>query len=238
MKSKSVIDMCGNQLLNAVLENKAAAAAPENPAAGSVFWDTTNSCLKIYNGSEWINYNPLDAYSFARAAEGVLQILRYKNSGGAPVVENVNIVDTSAFEAAGAAAQAYASARSYIDSEISKLLGGTPSAALDTIFELAKAVEDNQDLIESLQALVTNGVHKSKVFCPALTSSSGVCSWVCAHGLTLSGNDSSVLCDVYDSSTQEKVLCDIQVNSVANVIIRIASETTIASGTYYAVFVG
>ena len=239
IKAKSGIDLCNNQLLNAVLENKAAASAPENPVAGSLYWDTTNNCLKIYNGEKWVNYNPLDAYKFSKNSEGILQIMRYINPSTAPTVETVELVDTSAFDTAGAAAAAYADAKLYTDNKISKLLGGTPSEALDTLKELADAVEENQDLIASLQALVTNGVHKSKVLCPALTPSSGVCTWVCNHGLTLNSwaNDNTVLCDVY-TSAGEKVLCDISINSAANVIIKIASDTTITAGSYYALFVG
>lgn len=239
IKAKSGIDLCNNQLLNAVLENKAAASAPENPVAGSFYWDTTNNCLKIYNGAKWVNYNPLDAYEFTVVTDGVLQILRYINSSTAPTVEAIKIIDTSKFDTAGMAAQAYADARSYTDSQINKLLGDAPPEALDTLKELADAVEENQDLIASLKALVTNGVHKSKVLCPALTPSSGVCTWVCNHGLTLNSwaNDNTVLCDVY-TSVGEKVLCDISINSAANVIIKIASNTTITAGSYYALFVG
>ena len=239
IKAKSGIDLCNNQLLNAVLENKAAASAPENPVAGSLYWDTTNNCLKIYNGAKWVNYNPLDAYEFTVVTDGVLQILRYINSSTAPTVENLTIVDTSKFDTAGAAAAAEAAAKLYTDNKISNLLGGTPSEALDTIYELAAAIEENQDLISSLQQLVRTGVEKSKVSCPALTPSSGVCTWVCNHGLTLNSwaNDNTVLCDVY-TSTGEKVLCDISINSAANVIIKIASNTTITAGSYYALFVG
>ena len=239
IKAKSGIDLCNNQLLNAVLENKAVASAPENPIAGSLYWDTTNNCLKIYNGSAWVNYNPLDAYSFTKAADGVLQILRYINSSTTPTVENITLVDTSNFDTAGAAAAAEAAAKLYTDNKISNLLGGTPSEALDTIYELAAAIEENQDLISSLQQLVRTGVEKSKVSCPALTPSSGVCTWVCNHGLTLNSwaNDNTVLCDVY-TSAGEKVLCDISINSAANVIIKIASDTTITAGSYYALFVG
>lgn len=239
IKAKSGIDLCNNQLLNAVLENKAVASAPENPIAGSLYWDTTNNCLKIYNGSAWVNYNPLDAYSFTKAADGVLQILRYINSSTTPTVENITLVDTSNFDTAGAAAAAEAAAKLYTDNKLSELLGGTPSAALDTIYELAAAIEENQDLISSLQQLVRTGVEKSKVSCPALTPSSGVCTWVCNHGLTLNSwaNDNTVLCDVY-TSAGEKVLCDISINSAANVIIKIASDTTITAGSYYALFVG
>lgn len=240
IKAKTGIDMCGNQLENVVIDNKPATSPPENPTSGMVYWDTTNNCLKIYNGAKWVNYNPLDAYKFSKAVDGVLQIMRFINSSTAPTVETVELVDTSKFDTAGMAAQAYADARSYTDSQINKLLGDAPPEALDTLKELADAVKKNQDLIASLQALVTNGVHKSKVFCPALTPSSGVCTWVCAHGLTLKAlgsNDSEVLCDVYTSSG-EKVLCDISINSAANVIIKIASDTTITAGSYYALFVG
>ena len=250
VKAKTGIDLCNNQLLNAVLENKAMSSAPDSPVAGSFFWDTTNNCLKIYNGSDWINYNPLDAFEFSSTSSGVLTVLKKKNSSLSPSVQSIKVIDTNAFEEAGAAAQAYASARSYTDEKVSALLGGAPSEALDTIFELAQAVEDNKDLIESLQSLVTNGVHKAKILCPeqgivykakilcpALTPASGVCTWACNHGLSLAGNDTAVLCDVYTSSG-EKVMCDITINSRSNVIIKISSDTTITAGSYYAVVVG
>lgn len=239
IKAKSGIDLCNNQLINAVLENKPMSSAPENPIAGSLFWDTAHNCLMIYDGAAWINYNPLSAFDFGKAAEGVLQILKYINSRTAPTVQNVELVDTSKFDTAGAAAAAYADARSYTDSQINKLLGDAPPEALDTLKELADAVKKNQDLISSLQQLVRTGVEKSKVSCPALTPSSGVCTWLCDHGLTLNSwkNDNTVLCDVY-TSAGEKVLCDISINSAANVIIKIASDTTIAAGSYYALFVG
>lgn len=237
VKAKTGIDLCNNQLLNAVLENKAMSSAPDSPVAGSFFWDTTNNCLKIYNGSDWINYNPLDAFEFSSTSSGVLTVLKKKNSSLSPSVQSIKVIDTNAFEEAGAAAQAYASARSYTDEKVSALLGGAPSEALDTIFELAQAVEDNKDLIESLQSLVTNGVHKAKILCPALMPASGVCTWACNHGLSLAGNDTAVLCDVYTASG-EKVMCDITINSRSNVIIKISSDTTITAGSYYAVVVG
>lgn len=239
IKAKSGIDLCNNQLINAVLENKPMSSAPENPIAGSLFWDTAHNCLMIYDGAAWINYNPLSAFDFGKAAEGVLQILKYINSRTAPTVQNVELVDTSKFDTAGAAAAAYADARSYTDSQINKLLGDAPPEALDTLKELADAVKKNQDLISSLQQLVRTGVEKSKVSCPALTPSSGVCTWLCNHGLTLNSwaNDNTVLCDVY-TLAGEKVLCDISINSAANVIIKIASDTTITAGSYYALFVG
>ena len=71
VRAKTGIDLCNNQLLNAVLENKAMSSAPDSPVAGSFFWDTTNNCLKIYNGSDWINYTPLEVLENSKASSGL-----------------------------------------------------------------------------------------------------------------------------------------------------------------------
>lgn len=237
MKFKTDIDACQNEFKNAVLENLPVASAPATPVKGQFYYDVTNDAFKVWNGTTWVNYKPTSAFSFSSSTNGNLTIIRKINESAQPITESIKIVDPNAFEEAGAAAQAYASAKIYTDNEISNLLGGAPSEALDTIFELAQAVEDNQDLIATLQALITNGVHIAKIFCPALTPTNGVCTWVCNHGLSLSGNDTAVLCDVYTSGG-EKMLCDITINSRSNVIIKISSDTTITAGSYYAVVVG
>lgn len=233
MKAKTGLDMCGNEILNAVIENRT--TAPENPKTGQSYYNSAHKYLYVYNGSEWEIFNPTQAYAFEVITQGVLNILRKTTPNGTPQVESVQIVDTSKFDASGEAAKAYASARTYTDNQISKLMGGAPSEALNTLFELAAAVEENEDLILSLQALVTAGVHKKKVFCPALTPSSGVCTWVCSHGLTMESSD--LICKVYTQSGEE-VICDVTINSAANVIIKIASDTAIAASSYYAVFIG
>lgn len=233
MKAKTGLDMCGNEIVNAVIENRT--TAPENPKTGQFYYNTTHKYLYIYNGTDWEIFNPTQAFVFQVLTQGVLTIQRLVNPDKAPQVESVQIVDTSKFDSAGAAAQALASSKTYTDNQISKLMGGTPSAALDTLLELAEAIEDNQDLISSLQALVSAGVHKKKVSCPALTPTSGVCTWVCNHGLTMETSD--LICKVYTQSGEE-VICDVTINSAANVIIKIASDTAIAAGSYYAVFIG
>lgn len=233
MKAKTGLDMCGNEIANAVIENRT--AAPENPKTGQFYYNTTHSRLYVYNGTDWEVFNPTQAFAFQVITQGVLTIQRFINPDKSPQVESVQIVDTSKFDSAGSAASAYASARTYVDNQISKLMGGAPSEALDTLFELAAAIEDNQDLIASLRALVSAGVHKKKVSCPALTPTSGVCTWVCNHGLTMETPD--LICKVYTQSGEE-VICDVTINSAANVIIKIASDTTIAAGSFYAVFIG
>ncbi len=235
MKAKTGIDLCNNQLINAVLENKPASSAPANPVAGSFFWDTANNCLLIYDGVSWINYNPLDAYTFTSTIEGLLQIQKKKNSSTPPEIVNVKIMDPANFDPAGMAAQAYGDARLYADTLFNNLIGNAP-AALDTIHELAAAVQANQNLINSLQSIANSHTKKVKISNPALTQSGGICTWNCAHGLSL-GSNSAVLCDVYTSGG-EKVLCDITISSATNVTIKIASTTNIASNSYYAVVVG
>lgn len=232
MRAKTGLDMCGNEIANVVAENLP--TTPAAPKEGQFYYSTASKSLKFWNGEKWVTADASQIFTFGKAAEGVLQIL-VSVDGGEPTVHNVTIIDTSQFDSAGAAAQALASSKTYTDNQISLLMGGTPSAALDTLFELAAAIEDNKDLISSLQAIAASGVHKSKVYCPELTPSSGVCTWVCDHGLTMENSD--IICKVYTASGEE-VVCDVTINSTANVIIRFASDEVIPSSSYYAVFMG
>lgn len=49
----SNFDLSGNQLLNAILQNSG--AAPTVLGAGQVYFNTSNSTLYIYNGTEWVD---------------------------------------------------------------------------------------------------------------------------------------------------------------------------------------
>ena len=225
-------------IYDAVNENgivKNSITIPDNPVTGQLYYNTQYARLEFYNGNEWETLNPTKVYTFSKVNEGVLQVSRCLNRNTIQSTEIIPLVDTTQFDSIGSAAAALASAKAYIDDEITKLLGGAPSAALDTLFELAEAVEANRDLISGLQAIASAGVHKTRVSCPALSPSSGVCIWVCNHGLTMPTSD--VICKVY-AQNGEEVLCDVTINSTANVIIRIASDEDIASGSYYAVFMG
>lgn len=230
------LDLCKNSLLNLVIENLS--AAPGNPVAGSVYFDTGKSSLLGYDGTKWTSYDPTRTYTFSKASEGVLKVQKNRIPGEVSESYNVTLVDTSKFDTKGSASSALSSAKSYTDEKIAGLVNSAP-AELDTLKELADAVSENKELISTLQQLVSTGVKKSRVLCPALTASNGVCTWLCDHGLTLNSwkNDNTVLCDVYDISG-EKVLCDIKINSATNVIIKFASTENISAGTYYAVFVG
>ena len=56
-------------------------------------------------------------------------------------------------EPKGAAATALSDAKSYTDTEISKLINGAPST-LDTLGEVATAMEENQDVVEALDTAI------------------------------------------------------------------------------------
>lgn len=53
----------------------------------------------------------------------------------------------------------YAQAQAYTNQEISKLLGGAPSSALDTIYELGEALLDQEDAAAAMNTLISN--HKA-----------------------------------------------------------------------------
>ncbi len=231
MKVKAELDMCQNEITNMIVENLT--VEPEKPKKGQLYFDSSKNRLYIYNGSDWVNLNPTDTYSFTKTDEGILKIIRKTNDTAVSRTESINLVDVSMFDLVGSAAQALASAKSYVDEKISELVNGAPEA-LDTLAEIATAMKENEDAIAALRTLANSGTHKSKIYNPALTPTSGICTWLCDHGLIAA--DASVICDVYTSSG-EKVLCDITINSPSNVLIKIASDTAIASGTYYAVFV-
>ncbi len=46
-------ERCGYQTVNAIKNSHAGAAAPGSPVAGVLFWDTSSSQLKVYNGAGW-----------------------------------------------------------------------------------------------------------------------------------------------------------------------------------------
>ena len=48
------LDLGGYQLLDVVIENAAAADAPEEPVGGQLWFDTDDDALKVYDGADWV----------------------------------------------------------------------------------------------------------------------------------------------------------------------------------------
>ena len=47
-------DVAGHQLLNLVVENAAGDAAPTEPVAGQLWWDTDANTLKVFSADDWV----------------------------------------------------------------------------------------------------------------------------------------------------------------------------------------
>lgn len=60
------------------------------------------------------------------------------------------------YDVSGAAASALSSANTYTDSKINLLVGEGASTTLDTIGEISAAIEDNQDMINTLNSAIGN----------------------------------------------------------------------------------
>lgn len=69
---------------------------------------------------------------------------------------------------------------------------------------------------------------------PALTATSGLCTWTVTHNL----NNSNVSVSVYEVSSGEKVMYDCAITSANVVTIKILSAANIAAGTYKVVILG
>ena len=49
------IDLNKNELQNSVIQNLA--AAPSNPVAGQIYFNTTQKAFYIYDGTKWVKMN-------------------------------------------------------------------------------------------------------------------------------------------------------------------------------------
>lgn len=96
------------------------------------------------------------------------------------------------------------------------------STASDTALASEKAIA------KALAAKVYNATN------PALTVTSGLCTWTVTHNL----NNSNVSVSVYEVSSGEKVMYDCAITSANVVTIKILSAANIAAGTYKVVILG
>ena len=65
-------------------------------------------------------------------------------------------------DASGAAASALSSAKSYTDTKIASLVNSAPTT-LDTLGEIATAIQENETVVEALDAAIGNKVDKSSI---------------------------------------------------------------------------
>ena len=74
-----------------LLENSANSSAPTSPLAGELWWDTSNSVLKVYDGSSW-----LALFSATTSTQDILttNIIRSSDSTAIQVTDGMNVSGT------------------------------------------------------------------------------------------------------------------------------------------------
>ena len=90
------------------------------------------------------------------SAKGVVQLTDGTSSTSTTTAATAKSVSTALTSAKTYADTQLATAKAYTDTVFANLTGGALPATLDTIKEIAEAVEDNADLIEAMQNAVIN----------------------------------------------------------------------------------
>lgn len=121
------------------------------------------------------------------------------------------------------------------DNTISDLVvANFKTGVVQTAVRASSSASDSCLATEKAVALaVESVVHKMSATNPALTATSGVCTW----SLTNSLSTSECICSVRDASTGNEVFCDITYGA-GTITIKINSTSNISAGTYKAVVIG
>ena len=91
---------------------------------------------------------------------------------------------------------------------------------------------------EAIRSLINNKMAKDAVSGytvtnPALTASSGVCTWTVSHGL-----NKKVSFNIIDVDTKEEVMANVVVTNDNTLTVKIGSTTNIAAGKYKITVIG
>lgn len=121
------------------------------------------------------------------------------------------------------------------DNTISDLVvANFKTGVVQTAVRASSSASDSCLATEKAVALaVESVVHKMSATNPALTATSGVCTW----SLTNSLSTSECICSVRDASTGNEVFCDITYGA-GTITIKINSTSNISAGAYKAVVIG
>ena len=81
---------------------------------------------------------------------------------------------STAYDAAGSANTALASAKTYTDGKIDAIVGEGASETLDTIGEISAAIEENQDMLDTLNSAIGNKSDKTHTHTVSHTPAGGI----------------------------------------------------------------
>lgn len=150
-KFLSKIDLAKNELLNAVIQNLA--AAPSEPNAGQVYFDTTLKEFGYYNGAAWVY-----SATTPEATGATLGTVKLKGdlnggTGASPQVTGLHLEGDTAVkhkltEVTDPTAAQDASTKKYVDSKVNGLSWKAPvllatAAALPAVTATATTLEAN-----------------------------------------------------------------------------------------------
>ena len=170
------LDLNGNELQNAVVQNLA--SAPENPKEGQHYYDTVNHAEFYWNGTAWIN--AAGDYTFQNGVEQVsgtrnvqIKVASGANAGNITLTANANGLKADVAEAS-------TTAKGIIEiADADEIAAGTATDKAVTPAQLANKVEKNATITGATKCkitydskgLVTSGADLAASDIPALDSS-------------------------------------------------------------------
>ena len=101
------------------------------------------------------------AHGVSQATEALAEIQDILDSHDAKLTHNESLFSTIQGEGAGSIKKAEADAKAYADQQITALINSAPEA-MNTLGELAKAIEDHQDAYEAYVATVSANIATAK----------------------------------------------------------------------------
>jgi len=132
---------------------------------------------------------------------------------------NASHTHDNVYDVSGAAANALTSANAYTDSKINALVGEGASTTLDTIGEISSAIEENQDMIDTLNAAIANKANVSD-----LTAHTGNTT---IHVTSTERNNWDIA-KVHADSAHAPSNAEANQNAFSNIVV---GNTTIAADT-------